>query len=111
MDFATELAAFDPSPELLFWMETRVGGLVEQARLSATEIHWRDAKIEKLTLELAHLRRMRFAMNPRIRPVASVAKIRYRSARTSPRSSASSRPNSSSRSTFTPSMSAAPAKP
>ena len=62
MDFATELAAFDPSPELLAWMEKRVGGLVEGARTRATEIHWRDVKIEKLTLELAHLRRMKFGV-------------------------------------------------
>jgi transposase len=62
MDFATELAAFDPSPELLAWMEKRVGGLVENARTRATEIHWRDVKIEKLTLELAHLRRMKFGV-------------------------------------------------
>jgi transposase len=62
MDFATELAAFDPSPELLAWMEKRVGGLVEQARTSATAIHWRDVKIEKLTLELAYLRRMKFGV-------------------------------------------------
>jgi len=62
MDFATELAAFDPSPELLAWMEKRVGGLVEDARTRATEIHWRDVKIEKLTLELAHLRRMKFGV-------------------------------------------------
>ncbi|MQM31153.1 MAG: hypothetical protein CRU78_11780 [Candidatus Accumulibacter phosphatis] len=53
MDFTTEPAAFDPSPELLAWMEKRVGGLVEEARTRATEIHWRDVKIEKLTLELA----------------------------------------------------------
>ena len=62
MDFATELAAFDPSPERLAWMEKRVGGLVEGARTRATEIHWRDVKIEKLTLELAHLRRMKFGV-------------------------------------------------
>jgi CheY-like chemotaxis protein len=42
--------------------ENRVGGLLEQAKTSATEIHWRDAKIEKLTLELAHLRRMKFGV-------------------------------------------------
>lgn len=62
MDFATELAAFDPSPELLAWMEKRVGGLLEDARSSATAIHWRDVKIEKLTLELAYLRRMKFGV-------------------------------------------------
>lgn len=62
MDLARELAPFSPSPELLLWTEQRVGGLLEQLQLSATEIHWRDAKIEKLTLELAYLRRMKFGV-------------------------------------------------
>ncbi len=60
MDLASKLAPFSPSPELLFWAEKRVGGLLEQVKTSATEIHWRNAKIEKLTLELACLRRMKF---------------------------------------------------
>ena len=55
MDLASELAPFSPSPELVFWAENRVGGLLEQVKTSATEIHWRDAKIEKLTLEPAVL--------------------------------------------------------
>ena len=62
MDLASELAPFSPSPELLFWAEHRVGGLLEQVKTNATEIHWRDAKIEKLTLELAYLRRMKFGV-------------------------------------------------
>ncbi|MBK7677087.1 MAG: IS66 family transposase zinc-finger binding domain-containing protein [Candidatus Accumulibacter sp.] len=62
MDLASELAPFSPSPELLFWAENRVGGLLEQVKTNATEIHWRDAKIEKLTLELAYLRRMKFGV-------------------------------------------------
>lgn len=62
MNLATELAAFSPSPELLAWVENHVGGLLEQAKTSATEIRWRDAKIEKLTLELAYLRRMKFGV-------------------------------------------------
>ena len=62
MDLASELASFSPSPELLFWAENRVGGLLEQVKTNATEIHWRDAKIEKLTLELAYLRRMKFGV-------------------------------------------------
>jgi transposase len=62
MDFAAELASFDPSPELLAWMETRVGALVDQARKRADDIRWRDAKIEKLTLELAYLRRIKFGV-------------------------------------------------
>ena len=62
MDLASELAPFSPSAELLFWAENRVGGLLEQVKTNATEIHWRDAKIEKLTLELAYLRRMKFGV-------------------------------------------------
>ena len=50
MDLASELAPFSPSADLLFWAENRVGGLLEQVKTNATEIHWRDAKIEKLTL-------------------------------------------------------------
>ena len=62
MDLASELAPFSPSADLLFWAENRVGGLLEQVKTNATEIHWRDAKIEKLTLELAYLRRMKFGV-------------------------------------------------
>ena len=62
MDLAAELAPLSPSPELLSWVEKRVGGLLEEAKNRATEIHWRDAKIEKLTLELAYLRRMKFGV-------------------------------------------------
>lgn len=62
MDFSAELAPFDPSPALLAWVEQRVGDLLEQAQTRATEIRWRDAKIEKLTLELAYLRRMKFGV-------------------------------------------------
>ncbi len=62
MDLASELAPFSPSPELLSWAENRVGGLLEQVQSSATEIRWRDAKIEKLILELAYLRRMKFGV-------------------------------------------------
>ena len=60
MDFANELAALKPSPELLAWVETRVGSLLKNVEANAQEIQWRDVKIEKLTLELGHLRRMRF---------------------------------------------------
>ena len=62
MDLASELASFSPSPELVFWAENRLGGLLEQVKTNATEIRWRDAKIEKLTLELAYLRRMKFGV-------------------------------------------------
>lgn len=56
MNLAAELAAFDPSPELRAWVEARIA---EQADKAAEALRWRDLKIEKLTLELAHLRRMR----------------------------------------------------
>ncbi|HCN66794.1 MAG TPA: IS66 family transposase [Candidatus Accumulibacter sp.] len=62
MDLASELAPFSPSSELLSWVEKRVNGLLEQLDTRATEIRWRDAKIEKLTLELAYLRRMKFGV-------------------------------------------------
>lgn len=66
MDFAAELADVNPTPELLDWVEQRVSSLLDAAQSaaqsSATEIRWRDAKIEKLTLELAHLRRMKFGV-------------------------------------------------
>lgn len=55
MDLATELAPFDPTPALLAWAEQRVGGLRQQVLYDA-------AKIEKLTLELNHLRRMKFGV-------------------------------------------------
>jgi hypothetical protein len=48
MPAATELAAFSSSQERLSWVEKRVSGLLEQARSSVTEVHWRDAGIEKL---------------------------------------------------------------
>jgi transposase len=62
MDLASELAPFSPSSELLSWVEKRVNGLLEQLDTRATEIRLRDAKIEKLTLELAHLRRLKFGV-------------------------------------------------
>jgi transposase len=57
MNWATGLAAFAPSPELVEWVQERVTKLADEA---AQALRWRDLKIEKLTLELAHLRRMRF---------------------------------------------------
>ncbi len=59
MNLASELA---PSPERRFWAEQRLGGLLDQLKTRATEIRWRDAKIEKLTLEWAYLRRMKFGV-------------------------------------------------
>jgi hypothetical protein len=89
MDFAAKLSAFDPSPELLAWMRKRVGRLVEEARTRATEIHWRDVKIEKLSLELAHSRRInRPPKNPSANALAvspCLSTCRVSSTGTSPR--------------------------
>ena len=67
MDFTDELATLNPSPALLAWVsgllesrEALATHLSQQAKTNAQEIQWRDLKIDKLTQELAHLRRMRF---------------------------------------------------
>ena len=38
------------------------GQLLERIDRDAREIHWRDAKIEKLTFEMAQLRRVKFGV-------------------------------------------------
>jgi transposase len=74
MDFNAELARFNPDPSLANWVTNAVQTLLDQAQNDASEttrlavqITHRDtelfaakAKIQALTLELAHLRRMRF---------------------------------------------------
>jgi transposase len=74
MDFNAELARFNPDPSLANWVTDAVQTLLDQAQKDASEstrlavqITHRDtelfaakAKIQALTLELAHLRRMRF---------------------------------------------------
>jgi len=71
MDLHTELARFNPDPALADWVASTVQNLLDQAQKDAAEslrqITHRDAelklaqtKIQALTLELAHLRRMRF---------------------------------------------------
>ena len=74
MDFNAELARFNPDPSLANWVTNAVQTLLDQAQKDASEstrlavqITHRDtelfaakAKIQALTLELAHLRRMRF---------------------------------------------------
>lgn len=76
MDFDTELARLSTLPNLPEWVVGTVQNLIgqaqkeaaESARLSAhithreTELHAAQAKIQALTLELAHLRRMRFGV-------------------------------------------------
>jgi transposase len=74
MDLHAELARFNPDPALSNWITGTVQKFIDQAqeeaaesvRLSAqitrrdTELHAAQTKIQALTLELAHLRRMRF---------------------------------------------------
>lgn len=78
MDFSAELARFKPHPALANWITGALQSLLDQqaqkdavsvakaTRLAAqithrdTELHAAKTKIQALTLELAHLRRMRF---------------------------------------------------
>lgn len=67
MDLQAELERFNPDPELADWVIGTVQTLLDQAQKNAAETLWRDAelqaaklKIQALTLELAHLRRIRF---------------------------------------------------
>jgi len=71
MDLHTELARLNATPELPEWVLGRVQELIDQAQQGATEalrqiarrdteLHAAQTKIQALTLELAHLRRMRF---------------------------------------------------
>jgi transposase len=76
MDLAAELARFSPDPALANWITGTVQRLVDQAQKDTAEatrlaeqITRRDSelrsaqtKIQALTLELAHLRRMRFGI-------------------------------------------------
>ena len=67
MDLHAELARFNPDPELANWITGTVQKFIEQTAKDAaesaqrnTELHAAKIKIQALTLELAHLRRMRF---------------------------------------------------
>lgn len=73
MDLAVELARFNPDPALANWVTGTVQTLVDQAQkdtaevrrqitLRDTELRTAQTKIQALTLELAHLRRMRFGV-------------------------------------------------
>lgn len=78
MDLATELARFNPDPALANWITGAVQTLVDQAQKDAAEVtrlaeqitrrdselRFAQTKIQALTLELAHLRRMRFGVWP-----------------------------------------------
>lgn len=74
MDLHAELARFNPDPKLENWITGTVQKLIDQAQSEAaesvrlseqvtrrnTELHAANTKIQALTLELMHLRRMRF---------------------------------------------------
>ena len=73
MDLAAELARFNPDPALANWITGAVQTLVDQAQkdtaevrrqitLRETELRFAQTTIQALTLELAHLRRMRFGV-------------------------------------------------
>lgn len=71
MDLCAELTRLNATPELPEWVVGTVQKLIDQAQADAaeslrqiarrdTELHSARIKIQALTLELAHLRRMRF---------------------------------------------------
>ena len=76
MDLVAELARFNPDPALANWITGAVQTLVDQAQKDAaqatrlaeqitrrdSELRFAQTKIQALTLELAHLRRMRFGV-------------------------------------------------
>ena len=75
MDLAVELARFNPDPALANWVTGTVLTLVDLAQkdtaevrrqitLRDTELRTAQTKIQALTLELAHLRRMRVGVWP-----------------------------------------------
>lgn len=77
MDFNAELARFNPDPSLSNWITDAVQTLLDQAQNDAaqtrrqiterdTELRAAKAKIQALTLELAHLRRMRFGASSEV---------------------------------------------
>ena len=73
MDFAAELARFNPDPALAKWITGALQAHSDQAQkdsaevrrqitLREAELRTAEIKIQALTLELAHLRRMRFGV-------------------------------------------------
>jgi transposase len=70
MDLHAELARFNPDPALADWVAQTMREFAEDAQRNAaeqiarrdSELHAARTKIQALTLELAHLRRMRFGV-------------------------------------------------
>jgi len=66
MDLAAELARFNPDPALANWItgavQNRINQAQQEAARASAELRTAQTKIQALTLELAHLRRMRFGV-------------------------------------------------
>jgi transposase len=65
MDLNAELTRFTTDPTLPKWVPEAVSGIVNEAQKSmrlSVELHAANIKIQALTLELAHHRRMRFGV-------------------------------------------------
>jgi transposase len=64
VDPHAELTRFNPSPELADWVLGRLQQVIDEASAEATrrdqELSAAKTRIQTLTLELAHLRRMRY---------------------------------------------------
>lgn len=60
MDFDTELACFNPAPELANWVSTMFSQTSQALAARDAELKAAQLKIQALTLELAHHRRIRF---------------------------------------------------
>ena len=60
MNLQAELARFNPEPALQTWVSGTIDQLLDKTRQDAATIKAANLKIQALTLELAHHRRMRF---------------------------------------------------
>ena len=71
MDFSAELARLTADTTLPDWVAESVAGIVNAAQKTARlniELHAANVKIQALTLELAHHRRMRFGAKSEAMP-------------------------------------------
>lgn len=60
MDFETQLTYFKPAPDLANWVSQTFSQLQNQASQTRAELQAAQLKIQALTLELAHHRRIRY---------------------------------------------------
>ena len=60
MGFDTQLAAFNPAEDLANWVSARFSQASQTLAARDTELKAAQLKIQALTLELAHHRRIRF---------------------------------------------------